>query len=471
MTRYYLTSAERNVYRQYAGLALPRHTSYPAAPFWRTDYGSAEFRRDLLESASEARPLSLYVHIPFCEKLCYYCACTQEIVPAHKHVEHDPGPAFLDGLDVEATRLADLLGKREVHQVHLGGGSPTFLKAEQLERLGYLLADRFHIMPDAERAVEIDPRITSREQLHTLRRLGFQRVSLGIQDFSPVVQKAVNRQQSLEKVQQVVGWCRELGFASINFDLIYGLPFQTLQSMSDTLDKTIALAPDRIAFYRLAVIPEIFRWQSVFRPQDLPSGDLPLDLNLLAIERFQEAGYEFIGLDHFAKPEEALARAHRERSLCRNFQGMTTGKEHELIGLGPSAISQLDAAFAQNEKANVSWRTAVEKDLATERGLRLSHDDRLRRELMQQLYSYGAIVKEGLEQRFGIVFDDYFVDERARLQELSDHGLVSVEPGAIRLTSPLGRLLVRVVAAVFDAYLPAYAYREGMPTNLSSKVG
>jgi len=466
-----LTAVERNVYRKYARLALPRHTSYPCAPFWREDYRAQEFRRDLLESAVESRALSLYIHIPFCEKLCYYCACTKEIVPAHKRLENDPGTRFLDGLDIETARLASLLGTREVHQVHLGGGSPTFLKAEQLERLFLLLADRFHIMPDSERAVEIDPRITSREQLQTLRRLGFQRISLGIQDFSPAVQKAVNRLQSLEMVKQVVAWCRELGFGSINFDLIYGLPFQTVDSMADTLDKTITLAPDRIAFYRLAVIPEIFRWQNVFRPQDLPAGDLPLDLNLMAIERFQEAGYEFIGLDHFARPEEGLARAHRDQTLQRNFQGMTTGKEMELVGLGPSAISQLDAAFAQNHKTSAGWHDAVSKDLATERGLRLSKDDRVRRELIQQLYGYGMVTTATLEERFKIDFDEYFTDERHRLRELVDDGLVQFEPEGIRLTPLLGRLLVRVVAAVFDAYLPVNAHREGMPADASSRVG
>ena len=467
----YLTTAERNVYRQYACLALPRHTSYPCAPYWREEYGAQEFRHDLLESAKEARPLSLYVHIPFCEKLCYYCACTKEIVPAHKRKENDPGTMLLEGLDIETARLASLLGTREVHQVHLGGGSPTFLNAEQLERLWLLLANRFHIMPDSERAVEIDPRITSREQLCTLRRLGFHRISLGIQDFSPAVQKAVNRLQSLEMVQQVVTWCRELGFGSINFDLIYGLPFQTLDSMADTLAKTITLVPDRVAFYRLAVIPEIFRWQNVFRPKDLPAGDLPLDLNLLAIERFQKAGYEFIGLDHFARPEEGLARARRGQTLQRNFQGMTTGKELDLVGLGPSAISQLDAAFAQNDKTSAGWRDAVDKGLATERGLHLSKDDRLRRELIQQLYGHGVVVKNALEQRFDIGFDDYFAVEQNRLHQLVDDGLVTLEPGMIRLTTPLGRLLVRVVAAVFDAYLPTNAYREGLPANLSSKVG
>lgn len=466
-----LTAADRNVYRKYARLALPRHTSYPTAPCWREDYDAAAFCHDLQESAVEARPLSLYVHLPFCEKLCYYCACTKEIVPAQRRRESDPATALLEGLDVEAARLATLVEKREVQQVHLGGGSPTFLTVEQLERLGRLLVERFRILPDAERAVEIDPRITSREQLETLRRLGFQRVSLGIQDFSATVQKAVNRLQSFEKVERVVGWCRQLGFASINFDLIYGLPFQTVESMSGTLEKTIALSPDRIAFYRLAVIPEIFRWQNVFKPQDLPGGDLPLDLNLLAIERFQEAGYEFIGLDHFAKPDEALARARRERSLCRNFQGMTTGKELDLIGLGPSAISSLDRAFAQNVKTSTGWRQMVDKDLATERGLHLSHDDRLRRELIQQLYGHGVIIKKTLEKRFAIPFDHYFAGELSRLRDLVSDGIVRLEAGAISLTPLLGRLLVRVVAAVFDASLPANAYLEGMPANLSSRVG
>lgn len=466
-----LTVEERAIYRRYARLALPRHTSYPIAPKWREDYGPDAFRNDLAESAVLHRPLSLYVHIPFCEKLCFYCACTKEIVPSSKRRDNDPGESLLHGLELEADRLAEILKTGPVHQVHLGGGSPTFLRGDQLERLWQVLVTRFTVVPDAEIAVEIDPRITSREQLATLRGLGFNRVSLGIQDFSPVVQRAVNRLQPLETVARVVAWCRELGFGSINFDLIYGLPFQTLDSMADTLEKTIALSPDRIAFYRLAVIPEIFRWQNVFRQNDLPGGDLPLDLNLLAIQRFQEAGYEFIGLDHFAKRTEALTRACKEQSLHRNFQGMTTGKELDLVGLGPSAISQLDTAFAQNQKTSIDWRNAIGQDLATERGLHLSDDDRLRRELLQQLYSYGVIQKAVLEDRFNVVFDEYFGDELSRLNDLSNQGLMVLQSDAIRLTLPLGRLLVRVVAAVFDAYLPPDAYREGLPAQLSSKVG
>jgi oxygen-independent coproporphyrinogen-3 oxidase len=240
--------------------------------------------------------------------------------------------------------------------------------------------------------------------------------------------------------------------------------------MAATLEQVIALAPDRIAFYRLAVIPEMFRWQNAFRHADLPTGELSLDLNLLAIHRFEEAGYQFIGLDHFARPDEELARARDAGTLQRNFQGMTTGKELDLLGLGPSAISQLDDAFAQNTHASTAWAEAVRRDLATERGLRLSTDDRVRREVLQQLYGHGSIARRGIEARFGIVFDDYFADEESRLRELSDEGLVTLDPDEIRLTAPLGRLLVRVVAAVFDHYLPPDAFRKGLSSH-ASKVG
>ncbi len=470
MEPYRLSTEERATYRRYARLALPRHTSYPIAPKWRVDFGPADFRTELAESARQRHPLSLYVHIPFCEKLCYYCACTKDIVPPAKHREADPAEALLKGIDLEVGRLGEILNQ-PVQQVHFGGGSPTFLAPEQLERLGHILSAAFTVTPTAEIAVELDPRITTQSHLMALRGFGCNRVSLGIQDFSDKVQRAVNRIQPVETVQRVVTWCRELGFASINFDLIYGLPFQTLDNMADTLDKTIALSPDRVAFYRLAVIPEIFRWQNVFKPEDLPSGDLPLDLNLLAMQRFQDAGYEFLGLDHFARPTEALAQACKEGSMQRNFQGMTTGKNLDLVGLGPSAISQLDTAFAQNQKDTADWQNAVSRDLATERGLHLSHDDRLRRELLQQLYGYGVVVKAALEKSFGMAFDEYFASELQRLADLANQGLVVVKPDEIRLTAPLGRLLVRVVAAVFDAYLPADAYRTGLPAHMSSKVG
>jgi oxygen-independent coproporphyrinogen-3 oxidase len=378
---------------------------------------------------------------------------------------------LLEGLALESARLAPLAARRTVRQVHLGGGTPTFLSPAHLERLWSVLGRSFVIANSAEVAVEADPRSATYEHLQTLRRLGCNRISLGIQEFAPKVQRAVHRLQSFELVAQTVGWCRELGFTSVNFDLIYGLPFQTLESMADTLDKTVALAPDRIALYRLALIPEMFRWQNVFRPTDLLAGDLPLELNLLGINRLLQAGYVFVGLDHFARPGEGLAQARADGTLRRNFQGMTTGKGLDILGLGPSAISELDGAYAQNCKHSTQWRHMLQRDVAIERGLRLTEDDRLRRELLQQLYGYGRIDKSSLERRFGIIFDDYFADEMQRLATLVDQGIVRVEPTAIALTEPLGRLLVRVVAAVFDSYLPTRAFHEGLARRVSSAVG
>jgi oxygen-independent coproporphyrinogen-3 oxidase len=355
--------------------------------------------------------------------------------PAARRRGCDPGEPFLAGLEQEAERFAALAGGRAVHQVHLGGGSPTFLTSSRLGRLRAALSGRFALAPDAEIAVEVDPRVTRFEQLQALRGPGFNRVSLGVQDFAPAVQRAVNRLQPFELVEQVVGWCRKLGFPSINFDLIYGLPFPTLGTMAATLEQVVALAPDRIAFYRLAAIPEMFRWQNASRRADLPAGELSLDLNLLAVNRFAEAGYEFIGLDHFARPGEGLARARDGGTLHRNSQGMATGKELDLLGLGPSAASQFDDAFAQNTHTSAAWARAVRRDFATERGLRLSADDRVRREVLQQLYGYGSIAKRDIEARFNAAFDDYFADEGSRLRELSDQGLVALEADVIRLTA------------------------------------
>jgi oxygen-independent coproporphyrinogen-3 oxidase len=466
-----LNTAQLDTYRRYAGLALPRHTSYPTAPNWRKEYGPADFEADLLRSRQRLQPVSLYVHIPFCARLCYFCACNREIVPALKRQKCDPSVSLLEGLEIEARRLATRLGRAEVRQLHLGGGSPTFLEPAQLATLWDILQRHFSIATSAEISIELDPRITRRDHLHMLRELGFNRVSLGIQDFSPKVQQAVNRIQPYSMVEEFVACCRSLGFQSINFDLIYGLPFQTLQTMADTIDKTIALAPDRIAFYRLAVIPEMFRWQKVFDRADMPAGLLPLELNMMALNRFVRAGYEFIGLDHFAKPKEGLSRALRDGTLHRTFQGMTTGKGLDVVALGPSAISQFDGAFAQNVKTSTEWRRRIDSGLATEAGLHLSEDDRIRREVMQQLYGYGLIDERLLEARFGIVFEDYFAEEMQRLDELIDAELVRREPGELRLTMPLGRLLVRVAAAVFDHYLPVDAFRVGLPGHQSSKVG
>jgi oxygen-independent coproporphyrinogen-3 oxidase len=468
---YRLTEAQRQTYRRHASLALPRHTSYPIAAVWTTDYGPVQFAEALRDLARGDRRLSLYVHVPFCEQLCYYCACTKEIVPSHKRRQEDPAERFLAGLEREAARIGCIVGDCRVQQLHLGGGTPTFLTPAQLDRLGAILSGSFAIADAEEKAVEIDPRATTAAHLETLRGLGFNRVSLGVQDFSDRVQRAVHRVQPFDVVARCVEQARALGFTSINFDLIYGLPFQTVESMADTLEKTLLLAPDRIAFYRLAVIPEMFRWQNVFRAEDLPSADLPLELNLLAINTFLDAGYAFIGLDHFARPGEALSTACESRGVQRNFQGMTTGKNLALVGLGPSAISQFDQAFAQNHKTTADWVDALENGFATQRGLRLSEDDRLRQELLQQLYSHGKVDLDELANQFQIDWRETFDVEIESLAELEAGGLVEIEEAMIRLTEPLGRLLVRVVAAVFDRYLPADAYRVGLPAQKASAVG
>jgi oxygen-independent coproporphyrinogen-3 oxidase len=467
---YVLTPEQRAVYRRYASLALPRHTSYPIASLWTSDYGPTRFAADLTTTATTSPDWSLYVHVPFCERLCYYCACTREIVPGSKRQQHDPSDDYLAGLEREMAQMAPRVSG-QARQLHLGGGSPTFLGVSHLGRLIDLLERHFRFHPEAERAIEIDPRITTREQLALLRERGFNRISLGVQDFAPEVQQVVNRIQPFEQVAQTVAWCRELGLGSINFDLIYGLPNQTLESMASTLDQTLRLAPDRIAFYRLAVIPEMFRWQNVFQRADLPSGDLPLEMNLLAINRFQEAGYEFIGLDHFARREEALAKASRDGTLRRNFQGMTTGQGLPILAMGPSAISQLPTAFAQNHKETSAWLAALPHGLATERGMPLNDEDRLRADLLQQLYGVGVVAIPALEQRHGIHFTEQFASELTRLTRLAEEGLVEITPQEIRLTAPLGRLLVRVVAAVFDGYLPPDACFEGLDAQAASKVG
>ena len=468
-----LTARERAAYARYARLALPRHTSYPAVPFWSDAYNSEDYGADLEAGRRARKPLGLYVHVPFCEKLCFYSACTREIVPKSEFSSTGIADSFLDALESEARRLAGDAGggDRWVHQIHLGGGTPSYLTCHQLERLVGILQQNFRIAPDGEFSVEIDARSVSLEQLATLRGLGCNRVSLGIQDFDPRVQRAVNRLQSFEVVKRVVDGCRALGIASLNFDLIYGLPFQTLNSMEDTLEKTLALGPDRVAFYRLAVIPEMFRWQKVFKPADLPSGEIPLELMLLALRCFTSEGYEFIGLDHFARPNEALAQARQARALRRSFQGMTTGRGLEVLGIGPSAISLLGNSYAQNAKDSAEWRTRVRQGYATVRGWRLSAEDQLRGELLQRLYSYGEVDTEGLEREFGVSFATHFAGELTRLRLLEEDGLIEHRAGSLGLKGLLGRLLARVPAAVFDAYLPPEAFHQGLSSPEASRVG
>jgi oxygen-independent coproporphyrinogen-3 oxidase len=467
----HLDENDRAIYTSYASIGLPRHTSYPIAPAWKSDISGFELMQVASNEAQQGREFSLYIHIPFCRSLCFYCGCTKEIVSDEKRQQKDPTEDFLRALEQELRLVSPYLQGAVFREVHFGGGTPTFLSPDQLQRLGSHLNEALNLKDIETFAVEIDPRTTTEAHLQAMKAMGVTRLSLGVQDFDAKVQQAVNRIQPFELVAELLEKIRTLGFSSVNFDLIYGLPFQTQESMGKTIEKVLTLNPDRIAFYRLAMIPELFRWQRSFVHTDLPQGEQTLNMNLLAIQRFTEAGYQFIGLDHFAKPEEALSRAHTGQSLQRNFQGMTTGKDLSIIGLGPSAISQLHAVYGQNPKSTKEWKESLEKGIPTARGLHLSQDDLYRRAIIQSLYSYGYINIESFEDEFSIQFHNYFAKELKKLDRLTADRLIASRDERLITLSPLGQLLVRVVASAFDAHIPEDAYIKGLDPVRSSKVG
>ncbi len=465
-----LTTAQRQTFFKYASLSLPRHTSYPSVPHWKSDLSTTAFR-DELNGLIDA-PVSLYVHVPFCESLCHYCACNRTIQPKSPKAAENVAQYLRMIKEEITTTLAGFHKPFKVAQLHLGGGTPTYLNEAELEQLLEIFSPYITWEKDAERAIEIDPRVTTSGHLKKLRSLGFNRVSLGIQDFNPTVQKAIHRHQPYEMVRDFVTECRSLGFSSINFDLIYGLPMQTLASVEDTIARAISLNPDRIAFYRLALIPEVFRWQRSFQAHEVPDGDHILDMFLGGIRQFSASNYDYIGLDHFAKPSEMLHQALRDRTLRRSFQGMTTGAELPVIGFGPSAISSLPRLFAQRPTDWLAWREqkqAGQHDFV--KALTRSDDDIRRAWVLEQLYCFRSIDKEDFARRFHQNFDEYFQSSRKARVELEADGILTETPTAVTLTEPLGALLTRVAAAVFDAYIPEDAYRRGIPTNQASRVG
>jgi oxygen-independent coproporphyrinogen-3 oxidase len=430
----------------------PRYTSYPTAPVWTERFGPKEYAEVLAESAVSPHPapLSLYLHLPFCERLCYFCGCT--VVITGNHVVEE---SYAAAVEREIVWVAGRIGSgRPVVQLHWGGGTPTYFSAERLERLGRLLRDRFSFAEDAEIGVEVDPRVTSREHLETLARLGFNRLSMGVQDFDPRVQQAINRIQPYGPTRALVETARALGFQSINMDLIYGLPLQTPESFSATIDRVLEIAPDRLAVYSYANVPWMKKHQRLLEPQ-LPDEATKFGIFRTAIRRFTEAGFEYIGMDHFARPDDELARARRNRTLHRNFQGYTTKAGTDLVGLGMSAIGSIGDAYVQNQRELPAYRAAVEAGgPATFRGFRLSFEDRLRRAVISNLLCHGVIVKREVEKAFGVSFDDTFADALEKLAPCAADGLVEISREAIRAT-PVGRVFLRNLAMPFDAYLPA----------------
>lgn len=428
----------------------PRYTSYPTAMEFGPSFDEPAYRERLAEaSQATAEPLSLYLHLPFCEERCTFCGC-MVIITKKRSV----AGTYLDYLHREIAMLADALGsRRRVVQYHWGGGTPTYLDPGQMEELHGIVSRHFEVELDAEVAIEVDPRVTTKDHVSTLRRLGFNRLSVGIQDFDPKVQAAVNRIQSEESTWSLVDQARSLGFGSVNVDLIYGLPFQTSAGFSKTLDSVAGQRPERVAVYSYAHVPWIRGHQRNLSPGDLPGPEEKMALFLLARERFLSAGYEPIGMDHFAVPEDELARAAAASQLHRNFMGYTTRPAPDMVGCGVSAIGDVAGAFAQNVKRLSQYYEAIDAGrFPIERGFRLDADDHVRRHVIRELMCNFRVDASVVEERFGIDFAAYFATELEELGgTMTSDGIVAVGERAVEVTEA-GRLLVRNVCMVFDRY-------------------
>jgi oxygen-independent coproporphyrinogen-3 oxidase len=426
----------------------PRYTSYPTAPVWRDNFLPQDLLASFAKAEEKHTPVSLYMHIPFCESLCLFCACNVSI-------QRDKNVAlpYLDALRLEIAKVSRHVSReRSVTQFHWGGGTPTYLSPAQLEDLFGWTRERFSFSPDAEIGLEVDPRVTSREHLESLRRLGFNRLSMGIQDFTPVVQEAVRRVQPYELTRDLIVAARELGFESLNVDLIYGLPYQTAASFRDTVEKVLTLSPDRIAMFSYAHVPWLKKQQGSFTTH-LPEGMEKFNIFRAGLETFLAAGFLYIGMDHFARPTDELATAQRNRTLHRNFQGYTTKAGADLYGMGVSAISSVGSTYAQNNREVPAYQGAIASaGLATIRGYHLNGDDLLRREVISRLLCHLVIRPTEIEDAFSIAFEEYFAPELQSMQQLGDDGLVEITADEIRAT-PLGRVFIRNIAMLFDRYL------------------
>jgi oxygen-independent coproporphyrinogen-3 oxidase len=435
--------------------AGPRYTSYPTALQFSDDFRAAEFcaAARVSNDGAAAKPLSLYIHIPFCASPCFYCACTRVITR-----NTELGDRYLDHLRLEIDRVSELFDRaRVVDQVHFGGGTPTFLSTEQLASIVGHLDRRFSLQRGADRefAIEIDPRTVDESRLNGLLGLGFNRLSLGIQDFDPRVQTAVNRVQSQAHTLRLIEVAKRAGLRSLNVDLIYGLPLQTLESFAGTLRAVNEARPDRIAVYSYAHLPARFKAQRQIARHQLPSAAEKLELFRLTVETLTAAGYLYVGMDHFALPDDELVRAQKDGSLQRNFQGYSTRAACDLIGLGMSSISRIGDTYSQNFRTLAGYSAAIDRgDLATERGVRLGHDDLLRREVIQSLMCDLAVDFAAVERSHGIDFERYFGSELNALIPLQADGLVERRGRSLCVTGR-GQLLMRNIAMVFDAYLAA----------------
>ncbi|MDM7924155.1 MAG: oxygen-independent coproporphyrinogen III oxidase [Pyrinomonadaceae bacterium] len=429
----------------------PRYTSYPTAPVFSAEFTDEDYVREIKETnaAGASQPLSLYFHFPFCKKLCYFCGCNMRVT-------HDRAliAQYNEYIRREIAMLAPLVSpNRKVEQLHWGGGTPSYLEPDEIRDVGNFIKERFSFADDIEASVEIDPRGLRRDHMEAFAEIGFNRTSFGVQDFEPRVQEAINRVQSEEITRQTVAWARELGFKSINLDLIYGLPHQTVESFVDTLDKIIDISPNRIAVFNYAHVPWLKKHQNIIPTEAVPSGDQRLAILQTTIEKLTAAGYEYIGMDHFAKPTDELANAQREGTLYRNFQGYSTKAGCDVYAFGVSAISQFENIYAQNEKDIKKYYARIDGGrAATHVGYRMTEDDHVRKDTIMELMCNLEIDKRRVEQKFGIDFEQYFAADIPKLDNFVAEGLVDNTPDKIKVIGS-GILIIRNIAMCFDAYL------------------
>ena len=429
----------------------PRYTSYPTALELHVGFSAEDYKQQIALSNARGGPLSLYFHIPFCDTVCYYCACNKIITRNRAHAE-----PYLENLFKEIALQGELFDKRRiVNQLHWGGGTPTFLGYGQMSRLMTATRQHFNLKDDdsGEYSIEIDPRATDDQTIRQLRELGFNRISLGVQDFDPAVQQAVNRIQSEAQTFTVLEAARKHGFRSTSIDLIYGLPLQTVASFSVTLDKILSVAPDRFSIFNYAHLPARFKTQRQMNAADMPSAEVKLDILQMIMQRLQEAGYIYIGMDHFARPDDELAIAQSENKLYRNFQGYSTHSDCDLIGLGITSIGRVAECYVQNVKDLEAYDAAIKQgSLPVFRGLVLNDDDRLRRAVITQLICHFSLSFRQIEQQYDIQFQDYFAAELNILQAMQNDGLLTMDDKGIHVLIA-GRLLIRNICMAFDRYL------------------
>jgi oxygen-independent coproporphyrinogen-3 oxidase len=429
----------------------PRYTSYPTAPQFNENFTHEDYLDEIVKTnyGENLPDLSLYFHLPYCDTLCYFCGCNMIITRNRDRIKE-----YISYVKKEIDLLRQyLLPDRKVAQHHWGGGTPTHLSPDEINDLASYINKNFQFKPDAEISCEIDPRELTKAHLEALRNNGFNRISMGVQDFNEKVQKAVNRIQPEDITRQTVNWVRELGFHSINLDLIYGLPFQTVETFADTVDKIIDISPDRIAVFNYAHVPWMKKHMALIHPEDIPAPEVKLEILKMTIEKLTSAGYEFIGMDHFAKPNDELAVAMREKKLYRNFQGYSTNAGADLYAMGITSISQLKNIYAQNYKTEKEYYSALDEErLPTAKGYRLTEDDHLRRDVIMKLMCNFELDFEEIENKYNINFKKYFAWGLSNLNEMIDDELIELTDKGLKVKN-MGRMLIRNIAMNFDGYI------------------